>query len=721
MSDSAASPAAATGAAAPPAVILTTFSNEHLLKYDCQDKYSTAANVKKHVQKMMNLTAAPGEPIFRGLTRVGKNPSSSIVYFGFDSEENKAAAKAVLANVVYRPSKPWKELAISDADLKVTHRGAGRTAESGAETENDNKKNRNNADAAAASGGERRPRKDENDGGDDDDDNNGGGGEKNSNNLAPWGHLDYDTQIERKADHCKRVLKVIARYHHTAPGSQGAQQVAALRNGTCFEGVLHSPDKFGYRNNVQLSAGLSAQGVPMFGFNAGALVDGQAAVLPASAGRLTSHPAVEPLAQILHERVIAPLMVPGVFRDVEIAAVDSAAPASSSSSPPTFDPATSVLTMYDKMPNKMCGFWRRVQFRFNAEGHCMIDIEVKEAGVPPEILGFVRQRLVKCFASEDGTSGLRVPYRYVPPPAAGAGGGSAVSASAAAQQQQQQQQGFSGVATIQSLQWHFYSGHSVGGSEIPRETLFGTSTLKERLGGLSFDVAPTDFFQVSRAAMELLIARIKTAATLDKQRTTLLDLCSGTGTLGLVFADSVRQVIGIELVATAVENANRNAVHNQITNARFICGKVEEQLPRVLRGMHADELQDVVAILDPPRCGVNATVLKALRNAVPGLRTIVYISCDQRSLESNCEPLCKSSSTNFFGLPFGVHKSFGVDLFPHTHHVEMIAIMKRMDSPPAAAAASAAAAETATGTATTEDSGTSNKNTNGDDDDDDDA
>jgi tRNA (uracil-5-)-methyltransferase len=132
-----------------------------------------------------------------------------------------------------------------------------------------------------------------------------------------------------------------------------------------------------------------------------------------------------------------------------------------------------------------------------------------------------------------------------------------------------------------------------------------------------------------------------------------------------------------------VENAKVNAQRNGVSNATFVCGKVENAVKGVLDEIMdqyratPSVIPDIVAILDPPRSGMHNTVLKWLRNC-PAVRRLVYISCDQRALEVDCEPLCKPASKNFGGWPFKVCNAFGVDLFPHTPHVEMIVTMRRV-------------------------------------------
>lgn len=99
-------------------------------------------------------------------------------------------------------------------------------------------------------------------------------------------------------------------------------------------------------------------------------------------------------------------------------------------------------------------------------------------------------------------------------------------------------------------------------------------------------------------------------------RVQLLDVCCGTGTIGLSLAHSVHSVVGVELVAQAVQDAKTTAADNGITNCQFICGKAEDVLPGMLGGGGGDscslldEEAELVAVVDPPRAGLHPKVLK---------------------------------------------------------------------------------------------------------------
>ncbi|CCW66363.1 unnamed protein product [Phytomonas sp. Hart1] len=233
------------------------------------------------------------------------------------------------------------------------------------------------------------------------------------------------------------------------------------------------------------------------------------------------------------------------------------------------------------------------------------------------------------------------------------------------------------TARVVSLQSHKHTGIRSLEAEAPRVVWFGSPTLTERFCGLQFDIAPTDFFQVNTPAAERMLERLAEVVALGPS-STLLDLCCGAGTIGLVLARHVKKVIGVELVRSSVENAERNARREGIANAVFHAGAVERLLPGIIYNLSPEDRTDIIAILDPPRAGVNNSVLKCIR-ATSTIRRVVYISCEQKALERDCAGLMKGETKAYRGEPFEVTASFGVDLFPHTQHVEMIVVLTRRE------------------------------------------
>ncbi|CUG93427.1 tRNA (Uracil-5-)-methyltransferase, putative, partial [Bodo saltans] len=195
------------------------------------------------------------------------------------------------------------------------------------------------------------------------------------------------------------------------------------------------------------------------------------------------------------------------------------------------------------------------------------------------------------------------------------------------------------TARVVSIQYYVHTGTASPQFDAQRTVIYGAPALTESLMGLSFDLSPAAFFQVNTPAFEDLLHRVHQVANLNKN-TVLLDLCCGTGTIGLCLARHVKRVIGIELISSAVDNARINATRNNITNATFLAGRIENLLPDVINSLSTEDRTDVVAILDPPRAGVHNTVIKWIRST-ESIRRAVYISCEQKALENDCPGFTK--------------------------------------------------------------------------------
>ena len=225
----------------------------------------------------------------------------------------------------------------------------------------------------------------------------------------------------------------------------------------------------------------------------------------------------------------------------------------------------------------------------------------------------------------------------------------------------------------------------------------------EHMCGLKFSLSHSAFFQVNTAAAELLYALAGEWAS-PNGKSLLLDVCCGTGTIGLTLASSVGKVVGLDIVEDAIRNAEMNSKLNDRDNCEWIAGKAEDTLDVVLRKYgkdvrtvfgNTDEernkeveeeeeeekdkqeflYEDVVAIVDPPRCGLHKRVLNALRKETR-LRKIVYVSCNPESMAQNCVELCSLKPAHL-GPPFLPRKAMAVDLFPHTAHCEAVLVLER--------------------------------------------
>ena len=177
-------------------------------------------------------------------------------------------------------------------------------------------------------------------------------------------------------------------------------------------------------------------------------------------------------------------------------------------------------------------------------------------------------------------------------------------------------------------------------------------------------LSPRSFYQVNPAQTEVLYRLALDSADLTAEDT-VIDLYCGTGTISLMAARQAGSVIGIEVVADAVRDAAANAAHNGITNATFIAGDATREMPRLVR----DGIRPDVVILDPARAGATHDVLQAIATAAP--RRIVYVSCNPATLARDLAQLTADGYTVCTVQP--------VDMFPHTAHIECVALMVRKD------------------------------------------
>ena len=193
-------------------------------------------------------------------------------------------------------------------------------------------------------------------------------------------------------------------------------------------------------------------------------------------------------------------------------------------------------------------------------------------------------------------------------------------------------------------------------------TFAGKPTILEQAGEMSFEISPMSFYQINPVQMVKLYDKALSYASLTGEET-VLDLYCGVGAIGLYCASRAKKVIGIESVKAAVLDANRNAVINGIVNAEYICGKAEEELPKLLE----QEIQADVVILDPPRAGCDPTLLEAVAQAGP--ERIVYVSCDPATLARDVKRLGE--------LGYVFREAQPVDMFPHTGHVENCVLLSK--------------------------------------------
>ncbi len=203
-------------------------------------------------------------------------------------------------------------------------------------------------------------------------------------------------------------------------------------------------------------------------------------------------------------------------------------------------------------------------------------------------------------------------------------------------------------------------------------TLWGRDYLLDTLAGVELSLSAPAFYQVNHGAAELLYAKAKEEAHLTGTEL-LLDLYSGVGSIGLSMADSVGELIGIEIVGSAVECAKENARRSGIPNAAFFTADATdtESILKIAEAERGAPIRPDVIVLDPPRKGCSESLLSFIATLAPS--RIVYISCNPETLARDCAVLSPLGYTLGAVTPF--------DLFPMTGHVEsVVCLTRRLDN-----------------------------------------
>ena len=193
--------------------------------------------------------------------------------------------------------------------------------------------------------------------------------------------------------------------------------------------------------------------------------------------------------------------------------------------------------------------------------------------------------------------------------------------------------------------------------------LHGPGTIREVLDGLSFAISPNSFFQTNSAQALTLYQTATRMADLGPDDV-LYDLYCGTGSITLFAGRKAREAWGFELEPSAVADARENARRNGLIHCSFIATDLKQLREAMLQ---AGPRPDVV-ITDPPRAGMHERAVATLRELAP--RRIVYVSCHPGSLARDLQALCAE------GL-YTLREVQPVDLFPHTFHIESVALLER--------------------------------------------
>lgn len=193
-------------------------------------------------------------------------------------------------------------------------------------------------------------------------------------------------------------------------------------------------------------------------------------------------------------------------------------------------------------------------------------------------------------------------------------------------------------------------------------TLYGKDYINDYIGKFKFKISPLSFFQVNPVQTEKLYSKALEYANLSGNET-VFDAYCGTGTITLFLSQKAKKVYGIEIVPQAIEDARKNAVDNSVDSVDYFVGKSEEVIPYLVEeGIKAD-----VVVVDPPRKGCDIKLLQTIANS--SSKRIVYVSCDPSTLARDLGILNE--------LGYETKEIQPVDMFPHTSHIENVALLLR--------------------------------------------
>ena len=201
--------------------------------------------------------------------------------------------------------------------------------------------------------------------------------------------------------------------------------------------------------------------------------------------------------------------------------------------------------------------------------------------------------------------------------------------------------------------------------------LFGSQYLEEEMEGLKFKIYPNSFFQINKkqalklydTAIEFLNEEKNNKNNGKVYEKTVIDAFSGTGTIAMMLSKNIKKVIGIESVESSTLAAKLTSYENSIQNVEFVNGKVEKELPKILKRENIGAI-----VFDPPRRGIEEIALKSvIKNKI---EKIVYISCNPATFARDVKILTENG--------YVLKKITPVDMFPQTAHIEVVGLLEKL-------------------------------------------
>ena len=197
--------------------------------------------------------------------------------------------------------------------------------------------------------------------------------------------------------------------------------------------------------------------------------------------------------------------------------------------------------------------------------------------------------------------------------------------------------------------------------DLQPQVYSGKGYITEMLGEFRFKISPKSFFQTNTKQAEKLYEVTKDFAALTGNEI-IYDLYCGTGSIGIFLSKQSKKIIGVDVIEESIKDAKENAVLNNIDHAHFFAGDIIEICNETFFDEHGKP--DIV-ITDPPRAGMHEKlIIKLLKIAAP---KIVYVSCNVAT---------QARDINLLSEKYTVEKMQPLDMFPHTHHIECVVLLK---------------------------------------------
>lgn len=373
--------------------------------------------------------------------------------------------------------------------------------------------------------------------------------------VTPLAHLSYDDQLEHKKNAVTQMLKKLTRNARKACPSgvslpEWILKTREIGGLSCeLEGIIKSPCVNGYRNKCEFSVGYSRHGKPTVGFMLGNFREGVTAV-----EEPTDCPNVSTIA----------CKYASFFQEFLL--------------------SSTSLPIWNRFKNT--GFWRQLTVREGRSARkdpdesseaniseVMLIVQVSSAGFDDSLVASEFKRLAEAFRVGASASNLPLTVLVV-----------------------QDHQGISNVAPADAPLRLLPIPNTENGPEEETNENAVEARIHDYISSLRFSISPTAFFQVNTLAAEKLYSLAGDWAEVGPD-TLLFDVCCGTGTIGLTLAHRVGMVIGVEMNASAVADAQRNAEINGIKNCKFVCGKAEDVMGSLLKEyLSMTETQDQLPI-----------------------------------------------------------------------------------------------------------------------------